>query len=112
MAQVKAPASFQGISDTLELGRFITGFIQALIQQVNGGLDFGANVRAYGPAPITFVTANTDVRIVHTLGKVPTGYLVVNSSVAMRVFNGATAWTQNTIFLRSDTVGVATIYVI
>jgi hypothetical protein len=112
MAVVKAPNSFQGVKSLEDLARFLTNFTRALLQQVNGNLNFVQNISAYGPVSVVFATANSDVVVPHTLNRSPGGFIVINASKAMRVFQGNGTWTNTQIFLQSDTIATATIYVI
>jgi len=45
-------------------------------------------------------TANVEFSITHTLGAVPVGYILLKNSVSGSVYNGASAWTDTTIYLK------------
>lgn len=112
MASILTSGNFQSVTNIKDLARYVTNLFTQILKQANGNLDFVQNVRAAGPYPITFNVTNSDLTFAHSLSRSPTGFLIINSSVAMRVYQGVTPWTQSNITLRSDTVGVATLYVI
>jgi len=45
------------------------------------------------------------------LGRVPSGYILINASAAMIIYNGGSANTANDIFLKSSAVGSGQILV-
>ena len=48
----------------------------------------------------THATPNTEIAVTHTLDKIPTGYFVAGMDQAAIVYNGTTAWTKTTIYVR------------
>lgn len=52
-------------------------------------------------------TADTEKAFAHTLGRVPRGYIIVSKDKASAFYDGATANTADTIYLRCDTASVA-----
>ena len=51
----------------------------------------------------TNATANTEDAISHNLGRVPVGYIVVKNGNGGVIYNGSTAWTNTTIYLKCTT---------
>ena len=51
--------------------------------------------------------ANTEFSVIHTLGAVPVGYLVLKNSKAGAIYDGTTAWTSTTIYLRHEAANAA-----
>jgi len=51
--------------------------------------------------------ANTEFSVTHTLGRIPTGYLVTSNNKAAVVYTGTTTWTSTTIYLRCDAANCA-----
>lgn len=50
--------------------------------------------------------ANTEFSVTHGLNLVPTGVLLVGSSAAVRIYNGATANDNLKAYLKADAAGV------
>ena len=111
MAKVKASTDLQNVSQA-SLGRYLTQFLKELLTQVNGGLEFNLNLKSSSLLTFNFLTANTDLTVIHDLGRIPKGFIVTNSSVAMSIYQGSGAWSSKSICLRSNAVGVASIYAI
>jgi len=79
------------------------------IDEFNGKLDFGDNIRSFGPVTAEF--SNTlPTKINHGLGRTPIGYFVVGLDAAAIVFNPdrtSFPWTDTQIFLQSDTASIS-----
>lgn len=50
--------------------------------------------------------ANTDFPVPHTLGRKPTGFIIISQDAAASIYDGVTPWTTTQIFLRSSTAAV------
>jgi hypothetical protein len=72
---------------------------------LNRGINFDENVDSRQVSFTSDAVANAENTVAHTLGKVPTGYIVVSINKAAIVYNGGTAWTTALIYLK---VNVAT----
>jgi hypothetical protein len=55
--------------------------------------------------------ANTEDAILHKLGHVPNGYIVVRQDKASIVYDSGTAWTTTTIYLKSSAASTAWILI-
>jgi len=66
------------------------------------GLLFDDNVDVRRVSVTSHATPGTEFSIAHTLGKVPTGYIVAGQDAAGSVFDGATANTEAALYLKSD----------
>lgn len=67
------------------------------------GISFQDNVDI---ASITFTSSGTpdaENAVAHTLGKVPTGFLIYDLNKGAVVYKGTTAWTKTTIYLKVNT---------
>lgn len=53
--------------------------------------------------------ANTEFAVVHNMGRVPTGYILVKTSIAANVYTstGGTAWSTTAIYLKADAANAA-----
>lgn len=52
-------------------------------------------------------TPNAENTVAHTLGKIPSGFIVVNRDKAAHLYKGSTVWTTTSIYLKSDIATVA-----
>lgn len=100
MGRIRSSADLGNINDLDGLRRFISIFLNDTLTQVNGNLLFGDNIKTQ-ILSITFPTANTEVVTVHSLGKVPNGYIKVGSEAAAVIYDGTTENTSSNIYLRS-----------
>lgn len=95
--------------------RFVSAFLGSLVDEFNGKIDFVQNIRASGIHSVTF-TSGSDIQSVdHKLGRVPSGWLLINLSTTGSIFKPSGAqyeWTSSTIYLQASNSTVAQIYVI
>jgi formate dehydrogenase assembly factor FdhD len=82
--------------------------IQETVDTVNGKLEFDTNMNTQ-TVTVKFPVANTDLAIGHKLNKTTINYLVGSKSVDCSVYNGATANTKNTVYLRSTQAATVTL---
>jgi hypothetical protein len=52
-------------------------------------------------------TPNTEFMLRHSLGRIPTKFVVVNKDKAGDVYKGSTAWTKQAIYLKCSVASVA-----
>lgn len=98
-----------------ELKRASTVTLNAVIEQINGNLTLGANIKAAGPYTVVFKSSSTKVTLNHNLGRVPTGILPVYLTAAAILYapqSSSLVWTSGTITLQASAAVTATIYVI
>lgn len=64
---------------------------------------------------VTFIAADTITPLSHNLKRIPDGFFVIKTSIAARVYHNDQIdqpWTDQKIFLKSDTVGLrATVFI-
>lgn len=53
-------------------------------------------------------SADTEDTITHTLGSVPIGFIVINTNKGGVTYDGGTAWTATSIFLKNSTTSATT----
>lgn len=86
-----------------ELRRFVSQDLQAITAVLNGRIGLTDNVQS---SLVTAVFPGTGtLRIEHTLGIVPTGYIVVGADAAIQVFDGVGDWSKLDIYLRASGAG-------
>jgi len=69
--------------------------------------DRGENISGEFLDITTNATPDTEDAFSHTLGSVPIGYIVIGRDKAGVIYDGTTAWTSTSIYLRSDVATVA-----
>ncbi len=87
----------------------IGNFLKDVYSILNKNVSFADNVRG-AMITVTFGAANVDKQIRHGLDFVPTNYWAVKSSVAMNVYDGSVDPDKTYIYLKSDAVGTADIF--
>lgn len=73
-----------------------------LVAILDSGISFSDNVDV---ASVTFTSSGTpdaENTVAHTLGKIPTGYIVTSLNKAASVYKGTTAWSATNIYLKSN----------
>jgi len=75
---------------------------QNLKSILDGGLSFEDNMDVSLVTVTSDATPGTEFSVSHGLGKVPTGYIVYKQGGAGTIYNGPTANTATTLYLRSD----------
>lgn len=69
---------------------------------LDGGISFTDNVDCVLVTATTHATPGTEFSTAHTLGKVPTGYIVYGQNAAGSVYDGTTTNTGALLYLKSD----------
>lgn len=73
-----------------------------LDEVVNGGLKFSDNINCEVKTVADTGAANTEFTVAHTLKVVPSGFLLVNSDKAAKVYASGTSWTTTNVYLKAD----------
>lgn len=83
----------------------LTRYTRDLARILNKGLKFTDNFNAEVASLTSHAVADTEDTVAHTLGRVPTGYLVLHRSKAGVLYQGpatGTAWTATAIYVKSN----------
>lgn len=107
---IKSLRSVHNVADLEELKRWTAVALEEIQNIVNGKLEFIVNIKSQS-IQASFVSANTDLTLSHGLGKTPIGAILIRSSAAMALYDGTVSWNENSICLKSNAVGDATILV-
>lgn len=67
---------------------------------LNRGISFSDNVDCVFKTFTSSATPDAENTVAHTLGKVPTGYLVYSVNKAAVVYKGSTSWSASNIYLK------------
>jgi hypothetical protein len=107
-----------GLSDLRGIITLLQQWFQVLTTKVGFGSFIGGT---FQPDNIdgqiiqfTFTGSNTQKAIPHNLGRVPTGYIVIGTTVACNVYqlsNTGTAWTSTTIYLSCTAINTVMLFV-
>lgn len=97
-------------NDPKQLARFISIFRDAVIQEVNGNLEFDSNMKT-SIVTANFAAANSELIVTHTLGRAPQGYILTRSNAAASVYDGVTANTNTFLYVRSSAIANTTLLV-
>lgn len=111
MASIQSSVDLQH-SKPEQLSVYVTRFFKQLLTQFNGNIQFKQNLKSSSILTVAFAAVVTDNTISHDLGQTPVGFIVVNSNVAMNIYQGSQAWSATSITLQSTAVGTALIYAI
>lgn len=84
------------------LSKGINDWAFVLKSILDGGISFADNADVSFVTVTSHLTPGTEFSVAHTLGKVPTGYIVTKQAGAGSIYNGTTANTASTIYFRSD----------
>jgi hypothetical protein len=82
-----------------------------MVREFNGRIVFGDNIKASGPSVVAFTGAGV-MEVIHNLGQVPTGFIVINKSATCDVWQASTAWTETKIYLQSNAAANVTVLII
>lgn len=88
MSQITQNFDLSAPDDIDGLKKYLAPFASDVIQQINGNLQFGANINA-AMVWVNFPNANTNVRVTHTLNTTPSGYWPVRLSAAGSIYDGS-----------------------
>lgn len=97
-------------SNLPDLVTWIASFAKDVVQQVNGNLTFPDNFKC-DIVNVSFATAGTDTVVKHRLGRVPTGFLLINSNLVLSVYRGSQPMTANFITLRGSAIAEGTLLI-
>ena len=94
---------FSNLKELQDVTRFLSKYAAELNAIVNGRLEFGVNLWTY-LVSWDFQAANTSYPVPHQLGRMPQGYIQVQSSAATSLFDGTGTNTSGLIYLKSSAV--------
>jgi hypothetical protein len=109
MSKVTAGVDFDKVPED-ELTRYLSIFGAAVLQAINGGLDFSTNFNGK-IVSVTFSSANNDTAVSHGLGRAPVGYIPVRLGAAMTLYDGTMANTTSLLYLKSSATGSASVFI-
>lgn len=113
--KVQIPNNLTNLTKFEDFSRFCSAFISDLVSKINGNLSFKDNIKASGPTIVGFTNSSQIVGITHSLGVIPSGFLVINQTSSASVYapqNALYAWNSSLIYLQASAGTTATIFII
>ncbi len=101
------PFQINGISDLGELLRRLEEYDRNNGAILNRGIRFEDNFDAVSITYTSNAVADTEDTVTHTLGKVPTGFIVYSINKGGVVYLSGTAATKTNIYLKCSTTSTA-----
>lgn len=93
-----------------EVQRFVDIALSQIVQAINGRLTLLDNFDSQ-ILTVTIPTANVDVAVSHGLGRVPQYYVCLGSLAATTLYDGSSANTASTLYLRATVATTARVWV-
>ena len=82
--------------------RSLTDVFASIESILNNGIKFQDNVDCKLVTFTSSATPDAENTVAHTLGKVPTGYIVYSRDKASILYNGTTAWTSTNLYVKAN----------
>lgn len=108
--KIKVVQDIGNVTSWEDLRRFSSQSINLITVVINGGIDLVDNC-ATVLADVTFANGNSEVEVKHSLGKVPSGYLIAGKSSSFDIYNGPTPNTNQAIYIKGTAAGSASILI-
>lgn len=80
----------------------LSNWAMVLKSILDGGISVDDNMDISRVTIVSHATPGTETGYSHGLGKIPQGYIVTGQEAAGSVYDGATANTNQTLYLKSD----------
>jgi hypothetical protein len=90
--------------------RFVSQFMKNTQDLISGNLNFKDNFK--GQIKDVLFVSGEELVVGHNLNYVPTGYVVLKTSVPMSIYQGVAPWSNINIFITSNASGSATILIL
>lgn len=90
----------------------LSSYSLELSKILNKGLEFSDNFNMQIKTATTDAVANTESAVAHTLGRVPSDFIVGAQDKAGTIYKGSTAWTVTNIYVKGSVASItAKLYV-
>lgn len=90
------------------LRRFTAQAIKEIVDLLNGRIGLTDNCQT-SLLSVVFLGATTDQGTMHSLGRIPTGYIVTSKTANIQIYNGTTTNTDTTLYLASSGAGTISV---
>lgn len=98
--KLKSIQDIANVGSWEDLRRFTAQFIRDISEVINGNITFGENITSQ-IIQVSFTGAQT-IQVPHSLGRVPTGYLVIGRNANVNIFDGGPSSTTQTLSVQSS----------
>lgn len=102
------PIDLTNLTDTNDFMRFCSQLVGTIVDTINGKLEFDTNLLTQSVS-VTFSATNTDTSVSHSLNKTGVKYIVTSKNAACDVYNGLTAASSSTLYLRGTVATTVTL---
>jgi hypothetical protein len=109
MAKVQSYSNLGTLKTIADYVRYASPIILALVNQVNGGLQFDDNLKTQ-TVNVTFGASNANTKVTHNLGKATTTYIVAQLSAQASIYLGSGS-AMNVIYLKASSPCQATLII-
>lgn len=106
--RLKSILDISNVKSQEDLTRFAAQALKDIADILNGKVGIEDNTDSIR-LTVNFTAANVAQTIQHNLGHMPSGYVLIGSTVAMSVYDGGTAFTDKFIYLKASAIGTARI---
>lgn len=110
MSKLTRYSDFGRINDFPTFAKFCSSAFSDLVDIVNGNIDFDSNINCVF-MDVTFTAVNTSQSFTHTLGKVPSGFIVTVPKSGGVIYQGTADWTVDSISLKATSPEGGTILI-
>lgn len=108
--KLNAVQNVSNVTTISDLARYSSIVFDQVESILNGGITFNDNFQGT-VVSVTFSAPDTEVQIAQPLGRIPVGYILIKASADMNIYDGNSANTANSIFLKSSAIGNAQLLV-
>lgn len=115
MSRLKVIPDLSQLTTLGDVTKYVSAALQAIYREFNGRITFVDNVAASGPLTATFPNGSTPVNVMHSLNKVPVGFIVINLNAGISVYQPSLVsypWTATQVTLQASGAGTVMFYVI
>lgn len=103
MSKVISPSDLGNIKDDSQFKRMCSVIISELVEKFNGNIDISPENLNISLLEARFTADNTATTFNHSLGRIPSGYIICYLTASRVIYNGDPAkWTSTTIELRAS----------
>lgn len=108
--KIKTTQDVSNVKTWEELKKFSSNVFGALLAEINGRLSLTENLLAQR-LEYRFTAGGVEVGVAHGLGFIPNGYIQIKADGGVIVYDGATANTRDTLYLKATGAGIVSVLV-
>lgn len=108
--KIKVTQDLSNIQTFEEFRRYCSISFSQIVEAINGNISIPDNCNI-SFVSADFSAANTEVKVIHGLGRTPNGWFVVSPTAAMQVYKGSTTDTSSEIYVKSSAIGACSLLV-